>query len=162
MKRKSPGNLEPFSAAPAPKRRQSSDLVPAGRDIRPKPAGSNGSPLSMTSFPTTEPKKRGRPSKKDVERKQAEAMARGDILAPVTSTPLSGYGVQGEEVNISGYPPILPTPPALGPSPIYGQSTGTPVEKGTPESTAGSPGKKRRPKATPKTSKVGSNVHMWS
>lgn len=114
----------------------------------------------MTSFPTTEPKKRGRPSKKDVERKQAEAMARGDILAPVTATPLSGYGVQGEDVNISGYPPILPTPPAMGPGPMYGQSPSTPIEKETPESTAVSPGKKRRAKATPKASRVGAIALM--
>ncbi|KAH7418502.1 hypothetical protein BKA64DRAFT_200807 [Cadophora sp. MPI-SDFR-AT-0126] len=149
IKRKSaPGAMEPFSPAAGPpaKRRQSSgDPVSTARDIRPKP--SNGSPLSMTSFPTQEPKKRGRPSKKDVERKQQEAIARGDILPPVSSM---GYQMQGEEVSVSGYAPILP---AVTPTLQYAPSPGIPIEREIPES-AGSPGKKRRPKATPKAPKA--------
>ncbi|KAG4431690.1 hypothetical protein IFR05_012835 [Cadophora sp. M221] len=150
IKRKSaPGTLEVFSSGPPPKRRQSSgDPVVIARDIRPKP--SNGSPLSSmtTSFPTPEPKKRGRPSKKDVERKQQEAIARGDILPPAPS--MTTYQVPGEDVSVSGYATILP---AVAPALHYAPSSGTPVERDIPES-AGSPGKKRRPKATPKASKA--------
>ncbi|KAK0129553.1 hypothetical protein ONS96_000118 [Cadophora gregata f. sp. sojae] len=149
IKRKSaPGAMEPFfpAAGPPAKRRQSSgDPVSIARDIRPKP--SNGSPLSTTSFPTQEPKKRGRPSKKDVERKQQEAIARGDILPPATSM---GYQMQGEEVSVPGYAPIRP---AVTPTPQYAPSPGIPIERELPER-AGSPGEKRRPKATPKASKA--------
>ncbi|KAH9216578.1 hypothetical protein DL95DRAFT_118718 [Leptodontidium sp. 2 PMI_412] len=149
IKRKSgPGTLEVLSSGPPPKRRQSSgDPVIIARDIRPKP--SNGSPLSMTpSFPTPEPKKRGRPSKKDVERKQQEAIARGDILPPAPS--MTTYQVPGEDVSGSSYATILP---AVAPALHYAPSPGIPIERDIPES-AGSPGKKRRPKAAPKASKA--------
>lgn len=153
IKRKSgPGTLEVLSSGPPPKRRQSSgDPVIIARDIRPKP--SNGSPLSMNpSFPTLEPKKRGRPSKKDVERKQQEAIARGDILPPAPS--MTTYQVSGEDGSGSSYATILP---AVAPALHYAPSPGIPIERDIPES-AGSPGKKRRPKAAPKASKVGCGV----
>ncbi|KAH7360842.1 hypothetical protein BKA65DRAFT_547556 [Rhexocercosporidium sp. MPI-PUGE-AT-0058] len=147
IKRKSTsGTLEAFSSGPAPKRRQSSSdpVIPArDRTIRPKPL--NGSPLSIAaSFPTPEPKKRGRPSKKDVERKQQEAIARGDIIPPGPS--MTSYQVSGEEVSVPGYATIRPQPLQYAPGP------GTPIERDIPES-AGSPGRKRRPKAAPKASK---------
>jgi len=149
IKRKSaPGAMEPFASAAGPpaKRRQSSgDPVSITRDIRPKP--SNGSPLSMTSFPTQEPKKRGRPSKKDVERKQQEAIARGDIIPPA---PSMGYQMPGEEVSVAGYAPIRP---AVTPTLQYAPSPGIPIEREIPES-AGSPGKRRRLKAAPKAPKT--------
>ncbi|KAI6715746.1 hypothetical protein PZA11_002458 [Diplocarpon coronariae] len=136
LKRKSLGNFEPFfSTAPAPKRRQSGDPISATRDIRPKPPTSNGSPLSMTSFPTSEPKKRGRPSKKDVERKQAEAIARGDIIPPATVMPV-GYAAC-EDFG-SGYAPILPTPTSMGAPLMHASSPSTLEEKENLGSTAGS------------------------
>jgi len=104
----------------------------------------------MTSFPTQEPKKRGRPSKKDVERKQQEAIARGDIIPPA---PSMGYQMPGEEVSVAGYAPIRP---AVTPTLQYAPSPGIPIEREIPES-AGSPGKRRRLKAAPKAPKVGSD-----
>lgn len=156
IKRKAPGTLESFSPASAPGRRLSGDPVITTRDIRPKPPTSNGSPLSMTSFPTSEPKKRGRPSKKDAERKQAEAIARGDIIPPITTTPLMSYASHGEDVGMSSYAPILPTPASMNHGYMYGPSPNTPIEtKEGPESVVGSPGKKKRPKPLPKVLKVG-------
>ncbi|KAI9050185.1 hypothetical protein LZ554_006326 [Drepanopeziza brunnea f. sp. 'monogermtubi'] len=147
IKRKSPGHLELFSPASDPKRRQSNDPVPTARDIRPKPPPSNGSPLSMGSFHPSEPKKRGRPSKKDVERKQAEAIARGDIIPPATTTPLLGYASHNNEVGMSNYAPILPTPPSMTPAHVYGPTQSTPMREGTPESAAELPGKRKQAKA---------------
>lgn len=80
IKRKSvPDNLE-ISTGPAQKRRQSgTDLAPA-RIIQPKPA-SNGSPRPFPSpLSGALPKKRGRPSKADVEARHAEAIARGEVI----------------------------------------------------------------------------------
>ncbi|KAJ5038420.1 uncharacterized protein L3040_007282 [Drepanopeziza brunnea f. sp. 'multigermtubi'] len=153
IKRKSPGQLELFSPASDPKRRQSNDPVPTARDIRPKPPPSNGSPLTMGSFHPSEPKKRGRPSKKDVERKQAEAIARGDIIPPATTTPLLGYASHNNEAGTSNYAPILPTPPSMTPAHVYGPTQSTPMRKGSPESAAEVPGKRKQAKATPKALK---------
>lgn len=110
----------------------------------------------MTSFLTPEPKKRGRPSKKDVVRKQQEAIARGDILPP--AAPMTFYQQPpGEDASPHGYASILP---AVAQPLQYPPRPRIPIEMESPES-AGSPGKKRRPKAAPKASKVGSGVLVW-
>ncbi|KAL2074302.1 hypothetical protein VTL71DRAFT_8080 [Oculimacula yallundae] len=155
VKRKSTsGSFESYSPGPAQKRRQSSaDPVTTARhrDIHPKPSNT-GSPLSQAPFPTSEPKKRGRPSKKDVERKQQEAIARGEVLPLVSSSSMMSYQSQGEDVSTPGYLPILP---AIAPALSYSPSPGLSIERENPES-AGSPGKQRRTKAIPKSSKSAS------
>jgi len=112
----------------------------------------------MSSYPTSEPKKRGRPSKKDVERKQAEAIARGEIIKPGLSTPISGQPVSGEDVNVGGsYATILPTPPSLAPTHPYESSPKLPIEKDMLDTSAvDSPGKKKRPRPSSKSTKVSS------
>ncbi|KAG0652404.1 hypothetical protein D0Z07_1390 [Hyphodiscus hymeniophilus] len=77
-KRKSDG-LEPLQIAPQPKRRQSGAETMIR--IQPKPS-SNGSPHAFSTLPATQPKKRGRPSKADIEARNAKAIARGEIIAP--------------------------------------------------------------------------------
>ncbi|CZT08140.1 uncharacterized protein RAG0_13321 [Rhynchosporium agropyri] len=148
-KRKS--NYDSYSPGHPLKRRQSiADPITTARDIRPKPSNT-GSPLSQPTFSTPEPKKRGRPSKKDAERKQQEMIARGDILPPVSS--VLGYQPSGEDGSIPGYAPIRPAlTPALHYAP-YKPIPEAPIHKDIPDS-AGSSGKRRRPKALPKSSKT--------
>ncbi|EPE35455.1 hypothetical protein GLAREA_11154 [Glarea lozoyensis ATCC 20868] len=86
-KRKSGSELEPLMTQPPPKRRQSGQDNPpmSARDIRPKPTSANGSPLPFQSAslpPAPQAKKRGRPSKADVEQRQMDAIARGEVLPP--------------------------------------------------------------------------------
>ena len=98
------------------KRRKSGNETPTTRDILPKPSNGSGSPLTMTtpSPATSNQKKRGRPSKADVERKQREAIERGDIIPPALAA-ASPAGLQGqEEVRSGGFAPIMP---ALAPAP---------------------------------------------
>jgi hypothetical protein len=114
-KRKSEG-LEPLHAAP--KRRQS------GADnmirIQPKPS-SNGSPLSFSTTPATQPKKRGRPSKAEVEKRNAAAVARGEVIMPRTTVARESMGGEvSTEAAVSstgfgGLPAIAPMVPT-GPS----------------------------------------------
>jgi hypothetical protein len=86
VKRKPPPeSLEPFAAAPPPKRRQSGEgsIIGAQRVIQPKPSSNGQSPISFSSPQSgQQPKKRGRPSKADVEARNAELVARGEVLPP--------------------------------------------------------------------------------
>lgn len=140
-KRKSiPDSLEP--AVSSAKRRQS-DMT---QHILPKP--SNGSPGFNPSQSTIQPKKRGRPSKADVEQRQAAAIARGDIIAPPKpATPMPEALPAGESASTPIYaaiaPMLSPRPPA---SPM------TPTTFVNPE--ADSAGKKKRAKPPPKAPKV--------
>jgi hypothetical protein len=155
-KRKSaPDAFEHPMTGPPPKRRQSGvETVPNTREIRPK-ASNGGSPIPTSSMPPTLAKKRGRPSKADAERKQLEAIARGEVIPPAQITP---KGVHPGESLMGGYMPIAPTPTTtpLTPQPIaHEQSPLGLTEKETTEPAIGdSPGKKKRPRAAPKTAKV--------
>lgn len=158
-KRKSaPDAFEHLMTGPPPKRRQSGvENVPAAREIRPK-ASNGGSPNPASSMPTTQAKKRGRPSKADAERKQLEAIQRGEVIPPAHITPKAGQQL-GEGV-MSTYMPIAPTPTPtatpLTPQPItHEQSPRGLTEKEVAETAIGdSPGKKKsRSRAAPKAPK---------
>jgi hypothetical protein len=108
-------------SGPDSKRRKSGTETPTARDILPKPSNGSGSPLTMTtpSPATSNQKKRGRPSKADVERKQREAIERGDIIPPAPAA-ASPAGLQGqEEVRLGGFAPIMIAP---APAPVPARS----------------------------------------
>lgn len=81
-KRKPPPEYaDPFAPMP-PKRRQSGgDIIPGTqRVIQPKPSSNGQSPLLVPSPQPTQPKKRGRPSKAEVEARNADLVAKGKII----------------------------------------------------------------------------------
>lgn len=133
-----------ISGEPSAKRRQSGmEIMVGARDIRPKPPN-GGSPVSMASLPAAPPqKRRGRPPKTEVERKNREAMQRGEVFPAQVSGP-----IPSEEYATSPYATIAPTPPSLAPGPPTPQGFNDQV---MPED---SPGKRKRPKAPPKPPKV--------
>jgi hypothetical protein len=92
-KRKSPAEpAESFSPAHPPKRRQSASDTTAGtqRVIQPKPSANGQSPPLFSLPQPGQPKKRGRPSKAEVEARNADLVARGYALPPSkTPTPRS-------------------------------------------------------------------------
>jgi hypothetical protein len=90
----------------------------SARDIRPKPTSANGSPLPFASVPippAPAPKKRGRPSKADVELRQQEAIARGEVLPPSrTLTPKTlKPSTMREEPPRTSFTMIAPMAPAI-------------------------------------------------
>jgi hypothetical protein len=143
---------------PETKKRKSGAETPTlARDLLPKPTHPNNSSPSMTtmsSSPTsTSQKKRGRPSKADQERRQREAMDRGEILPP--GPVVSSAGLQGPD-DIRPHP----SPVTILPAPRPSQTTVTPghmlspqiaMESG-PSPTMGSEAivRKRKPKPPPK------------
>jgi hypothetical protein len=141
---------------PVPKRRQSTTETKSGtREIAPKP--SNGSPGPVGSMTGKIPKKRGRPSKADVERNKQEAIAKGVIMAPIIT--LSTGSPQRPPDDTSGYAPIAPTPLTSTTGTFYDPTVRSTSE---PESQESQPGdaagkKKRRP---PIKQKVGSPVDV--
>lgn len=146
-------------------RKSGAETPTLARDLLPKPANPNGgSPMStMASSPpaTASQKKRGRPSKADVERKQREAIERGEIITPAAQSPA---GMPGPDDSRSGYAPvsILPAPP--GPretvmggimpsilSPRAGSFPQMVMGPDSPASIGAEPtGKKRKPRPPPK------------
>lgn len=101
-KRKSaPQGLEAFQAAP-PKRRQSS--ADTMIRIQPKPSP-HRSPLSVSTSPTGhQPKKRGRPSKADIEARNAAAIKRGEVIPPKTPATRDSKGgdiTAGGEITVA-------------------------------------------------------------
>jgi hypothetical protein len=117
IKRKfAPDSFEYLIADPPPKRRQSGvENLPTAREIRPK-ASDGDSPIPTTSMPTTQPKKRGRPSKAEAERKRLEMIARdrGEVIGPSdlltpkeakeTQQSVKGAGVAGGDMPIAPEP----------------------------------------------------------
>ncbi|CAD6442889.1 57a2640c-1249-43d6-a55e-6bede3abbe9e [Sclerotinia trifoliorum] len=102
-KRKSVSDLELTGVDSSRKRRTPGlDVVSAQRNIQPKPVA-NGSPISFASpFVGQGPKKRGRPSKKDLKLRQAEEIARGEILGSL-ETPKSSINspiVSGGDISL--------------------------------------------------------------
>jgi hypothetical protein len=121
------------------------------RDILPKPPSNHGSPSGFNpSRATTAPKKRGRPSKADVEQRQAEAIARGEVIPPKTLTPKPEK--QGGGESVGGFPTIAPRI-SPGPAPerppqasFESRPYGSPVED--------SPAKKKRARPGSRPAKV--------
>lgn len=170
-------NLPPGPGPDQKRPRKSGAETPTlARDLLPKPANPNGgSPMStMASSPptTTSQKKRGRPSKADVERKQREAIERGEIITPASQSPA---GMPGPDDSRSGHAPvtILPAPPGpreramgsmpsnlsprAGSFPQMGMGHDPPASIG-PEA----PGKKRRPRPPPKPKVQKPGEHQFS
>jgi hypothetical protein len=160
-------NLPPGPGPDQKRPRKSGVETPTlARDLLPKPANPNpngGSPMStMASSPptTTSQKKRGRPSKADVERKQREAIERGEIITPASQSPA---GMPGPDDSRSGYAPvtILPAPPGPRETAMGSMSSNLSPRAGSfpqmgmghdPPASIGAepPGKKRRPRPPPK------------
>lgn len=92
-KRKPPSETgELFAAGHPPKRRQSAGdtTISTQRVIQPKPSSNGQSPPLFASPLPGQPKKRGRPSKAEVEARNADLVARGHVLPPQkVSTPRS-------------------------------------------------------------------------
>ncbi|KUJ12777.1 uncharacterized protein LY89DRAFT_192736 [Mollisia scopiformis] len=134
----------PYMQAEPPAKRRQSGMEPmvGARDIRPKPPN-GGSPISMSSTPPTAPqKRRGRPPKAEVDRRNRDAMQRGEVFPAQFLPPTT------EEFATSPYTPIAPTPPVLAPGPPTPQGY---IEQTPPDTQAeDSPGRKKRPKAPPK------------
>jgi hypothetical protein len=144
---------------PETKKRKSGAETPTlARDLLPKPTHPNNNSPSMTtmsSSPTsTSQKKRGRPSKADQERRQREAMDRGEILPP--GPVVSSAGLQGPD-DIRPHPspvtilPALPRPSQTAVTPGHMPSPQIAMERG-PSPIMGSEAtvRKRKPKPPPK------------
>lgn len=91
--------------------------------------------------PVTQGKKRGRPSKAAVAQRDAEAIARGEVIAPPRTSSLRAETAGGERMAAQVYANIAPTPHPMG-SPIHPASFGSPPYA---SSEVGSPKKKRPP-----------------
>lgn len=158
-KRKSaPEHLEPLMTAPQPKRRPSgAESLPSARDIRPKPTSSNGSPNPFSTFQSASPpvpsKKRGRPSKEDVEKRNREAIARGEVLPPPKAiTPKGGKLPISGESSSAGYAAIAPMtslPPLEPMRPQYQSGPGD-IARAAPTTSEDTLDKKKRTRALPK------------
>lgn len=88
------------------------DIVSAQRNIQPKPTA-NGSPISFASpFVGQAPKKRGRPSKNDLKIRQAEELARGEILGQLETSKnsINSPIASGGDVSLGN---ILSAPTAI-------------------------------------------------
>lgn len=152
-KRKSDTNYyeqRSYVESPAKRRQSAAEMKVAGRELAPKP--SNGSPGPMGAAPGKVPKKRGRPSKADVERTKQEAIAKGVIMAPDPVSTMS------PKIALEGYSsyPIAPAPPMATTGTFY-----DPTQRSTPDrdtsqpalQSKDSPGKtKRKPAPKPKVS----------
>jgi hypothetical protein len=147
-----------MSSGPDTKKRKSGAETPTlARDLLPKPTTSNGPQMpTMTSSPApTSQKKRGRPSKADVERKQREAIERGDIIPPA-SVASSPAGLQGQDDRPGATPVmILPAPSTRNPQSVVTPGHMLSPQMGvehppTPTMSGEAPGKKRKPRPTPK------------
>jgi len=155
---------------PQPKRRQSGvETVPPARDIRPKPTSSNGSPHPFSALPGQPPapaKKRGRPSKADVEERNREAIARGEVLPPPKAmTPKGGKQPVTGEPSSAGYAAIAPMVTAPPEQSGGVQYQAGPIEAGmtttaAPTAPGDSPGKRKRARPAPRQPKVG-NLYEW-
>lgn len=132
---------------PAKRRQPGMEAVTGSREILPKPP--NGSPISTASSPAPVPaKKRGRPPKTEVERRNRDAMQRGEIFP----AQLPGLRPHLEDFATSPYATIAPTPSAAAPGPLPPQG---PIEPVMSEIQAGdSPGKKKRQRGPAKPPKA--------
>ncbi|APA10424.1 predicted protein [Sclerotinia sclerotiorum 1980 UF-70] len=147
-KRKSVSDLELTGVDSSRKRRTPGlDVVSAQRNIQPKPAA-NGSPISFASpFVGQGPKKRGRPSKNDLKLRQAEEIARGEILGSLEvpknsiNSPIASGGDISLE-NILSATPVVTLAQESEPSPVlsFGDQTDS--------------GRKRRGRPTSRSSNV--------
>lgn len=144
------------------KRRKSGTQTPTstypshGPVLAPRPSNGSGSPGMQALPPSTAPssgKKRGRPSKLEVERKQREAIERGEII-PSGSVAVS-QGADGSRPG--GFAPVTIAPAPAIRSP---RSVMTPTQLSSPQvadepgpsmpPSVEAPGKKRKPRQPPK------------
>jgi hypothetical protein len=144
VKRKQPPESLETGGSASPVKRRISD-IPQHPTIRPKPTvGSPGQPSPNSS---TQAKKRGRPSKAAVAQRDAEAIARGEVIPPPPRTSSLRPDTPGEyRFHTPTYANIAPL---LSPRPI--PSPITPATYDTPNfstSEPNSPG--RRKKQLPK------------
>ncbi|CZR54665.1 uncharacterized protein PAC_04549 [Phialocephala subalpina] len=136
-KRPSDTVLEPYMGMQIPpgKRRQSGMEAMAGsREILPKPPN-GGSPISTASSPAPpQQKRRGRPPKTEVERRNRDAIQRGDVFPAQLPSQIQPHP---EEFATSPYAAIAP---ARGPPTPQGPIEHTMLEMQADDS----PGKKKR------------------
>lgn len=130
-----PNKRQSMTIMPGPdtKRRKSGAETPTSSHMMIAPKPSNGSQMAaMTSTPTTNSnqKKRGRPSKADVERKQKEAIERGEVIlpSPAASSPSVIQGQEG--VRSGSFAPVTIALAPPGPSP---QAVMTPAQLSSPQ-----------------------------
>lgn len=136
-KRKPP----PDSLETSSSKRRISDIA-QHPNILPKPLV--GSPGQSSQPTTTQGKKRGRPSKAAVAQRDADAIARGEVIAPVrTSSLRPDTPGAGERTGTPMYQNIAPmmSPRHPIPSPI----TPAPYEQHSFTGSEASPGKKTAP-----------------
>ena len=165
-KRKSaPEGLEPFLAAPQPKRRQSG--AEAMIRIQPKPP-SNGSPHAFNTPPATQPKKRGRPSKAEIEARNAAAIARGEIIPP-PRTPAARKSMGGDAsseapVRSGGFGEfggVAAAAPKVAPGPLSESKMSMSFQTGPSDADASDmTSKKKRGRPGSRSSKVGDSSEL--
>ena len=143
-KRRKSGTQTPTSAYPS-----------HGPVLAPRPSN-GGSPGLQSMPPSSAPssgKKRGRPSKLEVERKQREAIERGEII-PSGSVAVS-QGQEGARPGSFAPVTIAPAPAIRSPRSVMTptqMSSSQVVDEQGPSMTTSTeaPGKKRKPRQTPK------------
>ncbi|KAH8602333.1 hypothetical protein B0O99DRAFT_680464 [Bisporella sp. PMI_857] len=139
-----PDSFDSTAATPPFKRPHSgAESNASTRNIQPKPI----SAASPQSFPPivsgshqAQPKKRGRPSKAEIEARNAQALARGEILPPLkTPTPKHGPGTIAVRMqddirgpDMMGQREILPSPQLLPPFQRPGSAAAAPMMATTP------------------------------
>jgi hypothetical protein len=143
--------LKEMPPAPDSKRLRPSgaETPPLARDLLPKPQSGNASspwsPMDSLSLRATRQKKRGRPSKADVERRQREAIERGEIITEsaeiIQPTPEKWAPTEllAQDNSSLDSPPItiLPTAPVHSPrsdrTPVYNMLPNLSEEMSPPE-----------------------------
>lgn len=142
-----------LAAEPAHKRRQPGtlDIIPGTRELAPKPYDGSLSPMGMGAKATATGRKRGRPSKQEQAKRQAELIASGDILPPVNL-------LQTQVEETGSYASIAPNPSMLasGSGPFVTNTITSDVQQIPP---GDSPGKKKR--KGPVKPRV-SSISVWS
>ena len=168
QKRKPPSETgETFAAAHPPKRRQSAGdtTTSTQRVIQPKPSSNGQSPPLFASPLPGQPKKRGRPSKAEVEARNADLVARGHVLPPPkTTTPrskppeLAPREAESMAQREAAFFPVRPTlPPIIGPRAAEGQAPESgitfdnrPVQAASVDSEASDQSSKKKRRSAPK------------
>ncbi|PMD44771.1 hypothetical protein L207DRAFT_286342 [Hyaloscypha variabilis F] len=168
-----PQNIQPYPQSfhnTVP--RGTRETIPPSRLISPKPAHNflpeitafqgaqmltpDTSPAAMVQ--TTAQRKRGRPSKAEVERRQREAIERGDIIPPPPVQTLP-EGQPGQNYYI---PDSLPAVILPGPSLWSPAAVAPPGHMPSPHIGVEAPGKKRKPRPPPKPKVQKPGEHQFS
>lgn len=158
QKRKSDSSIlgHPYmSGEPSGKRRQSGIESMAGaRSIQPKPPSGGDPSGTAVALAAPPQKRRGRPPKMEVERRNRDAMQRGEVFP----AQIHGMPPLAGDFTASPYTPIAPSPSII-PGPPTSQVT---VEQNVADDqTEDSPGRRKRQKGPAKPPRV-SESHMAS